>query len=196
MSRANAREISGRFVAQRRQIEPGEQGFPRAEYNGPDGQMQLVDETTAQVLPNGRHATAEPDVPIARRVPSLLQRRLNTICDEAEFGPTRHTERRPWMMGKNEDGGVIRRLLPPPASPALIGPWTSDRTEHVPTENPGPDPGQALRRDIVVHTRLAAGIAVHVLPRAGREEPFHQRDPAHPEWIVEILARPRTVPVD
>ena len=44
--------------------------------------------------------------------------------------------------------------------------------------------------------RLAAGIAVHVLPRAGREEPFHQRDPADPERIVEILARPRTVPVD
>src|SRR5262245_43908 len=130
-----------------------------AEQDWRDGQMQLVDQAGAQVLPNRRYATAEPNIASARGGLGLLQRGLHPLGDEPKLGASRHPQRRPRVMGQHENGCVIRRLLSPPALPALIRPWAADGPEHVPPENPGPESGEPELRHVIVDTRFAIGVS-------------------------------------
>src|SRR6267142_6302721 len=101
--------------------------------------MHLVDQAGAQILPNRRHAATKADVAAPRGSGRLLQGGVNACGDKVKFGPSRHPERRTRMMRQHEDERVIRRLVAPPALPAVVRPRASDRTEHVTPENPGPD---------------------------------------------------------
>src|SRR5467141_534836 len=158
--------------------------------------MQLVDQPGAQILPDGGYAATEAHVARARRGARLLQSGVNAFGDKAKLRPSRHPERRPRVMRQHEDGRVIRRLVAPPALPALVRPRAPDRTEHVAPENPGTDSGKALLRDSVVDSRLSIVMAVHLPPQASMEEPLHQLRTPDAERILEILARPGTVAVD
>src|SRR5215468_11030087 len=117
--------------------------------------MQLIDERGAEILPDRRHATPDPDVPVTRGRLGSLQRGVNAVGDEPELRPARHGERSTWVVGQHEDGSVIRRLLAPPAPPAVIRPRAADGPEHIAAENPSADPGQALGCNLVVDARLA-----------------------------------------
>ena len=150
----------------------------------------------AQILPDRRHAAAQPDVAAARRVPRLLERGVDAVGDEPELRAALHRERRARVMRQHEDGRVIRGLVTPPALPALVRPRAADGTEHVAPEDPGADPVEALRRQVVVHARLAVFVAVHPLPGARVEEPVEHLRAADSERVLEILARPGAEPVD
>src|SRR5882762_4431789 len=116
--------------------------------------MQLVDQAGAQVLPDSGYAAAEADVAAVRCASRLLPSGVNAFRNKAKLRPSGHPERRPRVMRQHEDGRVIRRLVAPPALPALVRPRAPDRTEHVAPENPGTDSGKALLRDPVVDSRL------------------------------------------
>src|SRR5262249_52979302 len=91
---------------------------------------------------------------------------------------------------------MIRRLVAPPALPALIRPRPAHRPEHVPSENPGADAGEAELGHLVVDAGLAVGLSVHLPPDAGVKEPFHPLGPADAERMLEILTRSGAVSVD
>src|SRR6267143_850274 len=158
--------------------------------------MQLVNQAGAQILPDSGYAAAEADVAAARCSARLLPSDVNALGDKAKLGTSRHPERRPRIMRQHEDGRVIRRLVAPPALPALVRPRAPDRAEHVAPENPGADSGKALLRDSVVDSRLPIGMAVHLPPCERVEEPLHQLRAPDAERILEILARPGAVAVD
>src|SRR5215471_10113302 len=99
-------------------------------------------------------------------------------------------------MRQHEDGGVIRRFIAPPALPAVVRPRAADGTEHVATENPCADSGEALLRDSVVDSGFSIVVAVHPSPNAGVEKPIHQLGAAHAKRILEILVRPGAVAID
>src|SRR6266849_7522291 len=111
--------------------------------------MQLVNQSGTQILPNSGCAATEADVAAAGCSGRLLQSGVNAFGDKAKLRASRHPERRPRVMRQHEDGRVIRRLVAPPALPAVIRPRTSDGTEQVAPENPGADSGKALLRDSV-----------------------------------------------
>src|SRR6266853_2289751 len=138
--------------------------LPGTKQDRSDGEMQLVDEGSAQILPNSGHAATEADVAAARCSGRLLQGGVNASGDEAKLRTSRHPKRRPRMMRQHEDGRVIRRLVAPPALPAIVRPRASDGTEHVAPENPGADSGKALLRDSVVDPRFSVVVAVHPAP--------------------------------
>src|SRR6267143_129007 len=158
--------------------------------------MQLVNQAGAQILPDSGYAAAEADVAAARCSARLLPSDVNAFGDKAKLGTSRHPERRPRVMRQHEDGRVIRRLVAPPALPALVRPRTPDRTEHVAPENPGTASGKALLRDSVVDSRLSIGMPVHLPPHACIEEPLHPLSAPDAERILELLAQPGTVAVD
>lgn len=135
--------------------------------------MQLVDQAGLQILPNGRYAAANADVALARCRPRLLQRGMNASGHKLKFRASRHPERWSRVMGEHEDGRVVRRLIPPPALPAVIRPRTSDGTEHVSTENPGPESCKAPLGDVVVDACLAIGLSVHPPPGTRVKKPLH-----------------------
>src|SRR6202049_1222241 len=132
--------------------------------------MELVNQAGTQILPNGRYPATDADVAVARCSGGLLQRGGNAFGDEAKLRAARHPERRPRVMRQHEDGRVIRRLVAPPALPAVVRPRASDRTEHVAPKNPGANSGKALLRDPVIHSRFAVVMAVHRPPYARGEE--------------------------
>src|SRR6266849_8812494 len=148
-----------------------QQMFPSTEQDRRNGEVELVDEGFAQVLPNRSYASTQSDVAAARRIPCLLQRRMNTLGDERQLRAARHPERRSRVMRQHEDRGVIRRFVAPPAFPAFVGPRPPNGTEHVTPENPRADSGEAFRGNIVVRAGLAILIAVHTLPGLRMEEP-------------------------
>ena len=192
----SARDVLYALVAQRTGIDTVEQMFARTEQDGRDGQVQLVDEGSAQILPNCGYASTQPDVATGRSIPRLLQRSVNTVGDEPKHRAAFHREGRPRVMRQHEDGRVIRRLVTPPALPAVIRPRASDGPEHVSTENPSADSGKTLRRDIVIGARLAIFIPMHPLPGPGVKEPVEQFRTADSQRVFQILARSSTVPVD
>src|SRR5947207_915909 len=158
--------------------------------------MQLVNQTGAQILPDSGYAAAEAHVAPTRRCGRLLQGDVNAFRDKVKLRTPRHAERRARVMRQHEDGRVIRRLVAPPALPAVVRPRASDRTEHVAPKNPGTDSGKALLRNSVIDSRLSILVTVHPPPHACLEEPLHQVRAPDAERIVEILVRPGTVTVD
>src|SRR5260370_36274216 len=158
--------------------------------------MQLVNQGGAQILPYSGYAATEADVAAARSSGGLLQSGVHATSDKAKLRSSRHPERRPLVMCQHEDGRVIRRLVAPPALPAVVRPRASDRTEHVAPKNPGADSGKALLRNSVIDPRLSIVIAVHLPPYTCVEEPLHQLRAPDAERILEILVRPGTVAVD
>jgi len=67
MGRTLAGDMLDRFVTQRRQIHTCEQRLSTTHQDRPDRQVQLVDQTRLQVLPDRRHAAAQSDVTASRR---------------------------------------------------------------------------------------------------------------------------------
>src|SRR5204863_7246567 len=167
----------------------------RTEQHRPDGEMQFVDQAGAQILPNSGDAAAEADVAAARCGGRLLQSCVDAFGDKAKLGASCHLKRRPWMVRQHKDGGVIRRLVAPPALPAVVRPRASYRTEHVAPKNPGADSGKALLRNSVVDPRFPVGVAMHLLPQTRGEKPLHQHGASDAERILEILVRTGTITV-
>src|SRR5947207_15182916 len=157
--------------------------------------MQLINQGSAQILPNSCYAATDADVAAAPCRGRLLQSGVNAFGDKAKLRTSRHPKRRPRVMRQHEDGRVIRRLVAPPALPAVVRPRASDRTEHVAPKNPGADSGKTLLGNSVIDSRLAIVVTVHPPPHACLEEPLHQVRAPDAERIVEILVWPGTVTV-
>ena len=112
-------------------------------------------------------------LPAARLRP--LQRRVDPAGDEVEGRAALHRERRPRVVRQHEDGHVIRRLVAPPALPAVVRPRPAHRAEHVAARGSRRRCPRSPRRAMrVVDAGLAAGLAVHRAPGARLEEPLHQ----------------------
>src|SRR5438477_2335716 len=135
--------------------------------------MQLINQGSAQILPNSGYAATDADVAAARCSGRLLQSGVNAFGDKAKLRTSRHPKRIQRVMRQHEDRRVIRRLVAPPALPAVVRPRASDRTEHVAPKNPGADSGKTLLRDPVIDSRFAVVMAVHPPPYAQGEEPLH-----------------------
>src|SRR6266550_9426135 len=135
--------------------------------------MQLVNQGGAQILPNGGYAATEADGAAVCCSGRLLQSGVNALGHKAKLRTPRHPKRRPRVMRQHEDGRVIRRLVAPPALPAVVRPRASDRTEHVAPKNPGADAGKTLLCDPVIDSRFAVVMAVHRPPYAEGAEPLH-----------------------
>src|SRR5476649_622764 len=140
VGRTFARDVLRAFIAQCAHIDAVQEMLAGTEQDGSHGEMQLVDQAGAQILPNRRQAATEADITAACCGARLFEGGVNAFGDEAKFRSSRHRDRRPRVMRQHEDRRVIWRLVAPPALPAVVRPWAPDRTEHVASENPGSDP--------------------------------------------------------
>ena len=75
------------LVAQRAHVDAVQEMLAGAEQDGRDRQVQLVDETGAQILPDRGYASAQPDVAAGRRILRLLQRGVDAAGDERNTVP-------------------------------------------------------------------------------------------------------------
>jgi hypothetical protein len=87
-------------------------------------------------------------------------------------------------------------VVAPPPLPVFVGPGTSDRPEHISTNDPCANVVKAARREFIVSAGCSAILAKHQSKSACREGPFVQRDAADAKWIGEVLVGARTVAID
>src|ERR1700761_6123003 len=91
------------------------------------------------------------------------------------------------MAGEDENRGVERRGVAPPSVPFLVRPGAVVGAELAPPHDLGADARLPGAGESVVDAGAAAGLALHSMERAGREEPLMQPDPRMPERGVQAL---------
>src|SRR5881296_3876723 len=162
----------------------------RAEQDGGDREMHLVDEPCLEVLADRRDAAAQPHVFPAGRPDRLLERVMDAGGHEVKYSAPFHAQRFARVSGQHEHGRVIWRVLAPPAAPRLVGPGTADGAEHVAAEDPRANAVEAARGELVVDAGLSAGLAVHLVKRPSGEDPFVELLAADAEWILHVWCGP------
>src|SRR5207302_5403910 len=126
-----------------------------AEQDGHDHQVHVVDQAGAEVLLDLGDATAEPDVVSTSSPERPLERRLDALVDKVERRPALHRDGRTWVVGEHEHRVVIRRVVPPPATPLVAAPWPADRAENCARHDRGADPDFTLSVELGVQTLVA-----------------------------------------
>src|SRR2546430_3466048 len=119
VGRAFARDVFRAFIAQGAHVDVVQEMLAGTEQDGPDGEMQLVDQGGAQILADNGDAAAEADVAGARCSPCQLQSGVDTFRDEAKLPFSGYLEWRPPVMREHEDGRVGLRRARPPAPSAF-----------------------------------------------------------------------------
>src|SRR5262249_19022633 len=151
-------------------------------------EVHLVDESGAQVLPDGRDAPSDPHVLAASRLARAVQRLADSPGDEMKRRPALHLHRLSRVVGEHERRHVVRRRLAPPARPGVVGPGAADRSEHVAAEDQRPDVLEASGREPVVDAGGAVVLSEqHALKGAGGEHPAHEAFASDAERMLEIL---------
>jgi hypothetical protein len=184
VGRRNA--ISARIV-KGGQVETREEILAIAEKDRHHGEMQFVDQAGAQILADGRDAAPDPDILSVGDVARLPQCGFDAVRHEVEGCSAFHGDRSARMVGEHEDRHVVGRIGAPPAFPALIRPWTSDRSEHVSAHDPCADIREAPRSELVVDTGLTALLSEHLLEGPRPEDPLVQVHPVHAKRVLPAL---------
>src|SRR4029450_13999734 len=91
------------------------------------------------------------------------------------------------MVRKHKYGGVVRRIIAPPAFPTVIRPRAANRTKHVAPHYPGADVLESPSCKVVVYTGRASFVSGHPLKCCGRNDPLMQPFAAFAERIVQAL---------
>jgi hypothetical protein len=153
-------------------VEVVEEPLAAAEQHRRDVHLELIDQPGPEVLLRGRRATSDDHVLPGGCLHRALERGLDPVRHEMERGPTLHLERRAGVVGEDEDGVVVRRVLTPPAAPLLVAPRPTHRAEHVPAHDPGADVLVPGRRPLVVEPCRASLAAPVLLAEAtGHDHP-------------------------
>src|ERR1700730_898732 len=167
-----------------------------AEQHRDDVELKFVEQSRCQVLLSDVGAAPKHDVFAAGRLPCLFERGLDSVGDEVKSGPSFHLYGIARVMGEDEHGVVVGRVVAPPASPLLVAPGTTvDRAEHVPAHHGGPD---VLARFLdypcaLIH--LAALLALGLAPGGQRNYPFVEPLAALAERVLLALVRAGDEPV-
>src|SRR4051795_9331640 len=155
-----------------------------------DVELKYVQQSRCQVLPSDVGAAPKHDVFAAGGLPCLFERGLDSVGDEVERGPSLHLHRITRVMGEDEHGVVVGRVVAPPARPLLVAPGTTaDRAEHVSAHHAGPDVLDRFLeyRGALVH--LAALLAVGLAPGGQRDHPVVEPLAALAERVLLALVR-------
>ena len=107
----------GELVAESGEIEVAKDAFAAADEDWRGDEVHLVDEAGAKILLDGGGASAEANIFAVGGGDGLLERAMNAVGDEVEGGASFHGERRAGVMGEDEDGHVVGRIVAPPTFP-------------------------------------------------------------------------------
>lgn len=128
-----------------------------------NGDVQLIDQASLEVLADRVDAAAEPNILPIGGGPRLLQGGMDALGDKVKGGAALHRDWRPRVIGQHEDGDMVRRILSPPAGPTFVRPGAADRTEHVAAHNPRAKIGRSAQHKIIVDATFAFITPLHLI---------------------------------
>src|SRR5437899_7708853 len=110
-----------------------------AQQHRDDVELKFVEQSRCQILLSDVGAAPKHYVFAAGGLPCLFERGLDSVGDEVERGPALHLHGITRVMGEDEHGVVVGRVVAPPARPLLVASAaTVDRAEHVPAPHGRP----------------------------------------------------------
>src|SRR6266496_4037314 len=161
-----------------------------AEQHWNNVELELVQQSRCQVLLSDVAAAPKHDVFAAGGLPCLFERGLDSVGDEVERGPTLHLHGITRVMGDNEYGVVVGRVVAPPARPLLVAPGTTtDRAEHVPAHHRSADVLPRFLDYPCALVHLAPLLAVGLAPGGQRNHPVVEPLAALAERVLLALVR-------
>jgi len=116
--------------------------------------------------------------------------------DELKRRAAFHSDRFARMVREHKYGNVVGWVLAPPPFPVIVEPWSSDRSKHVPTDDPRSDVSEPARRKVIVQAGRTSIIPMHPPERARRKHPLEQGRSSDAKRIGKVLIGTRAKPVD
>jgi hypothetical protein len=108
-----------------------------------------MDETCGEVLVDRGGTACDGYVTLTGSGARLVQSRVDSIGDERECRAAPHRQRVAWMVGEHEYGGMVGRVITPPALPVKV-PFVANRSEHVPAHHVGAGRGDLVDLGLVL----------------------------------------------
>jgi hypothetical protein len=189
MHRFFGRGVPGAPKAEFGEVDAGKKMFARAQQDWRLYQVDFVDQSGFEILPDGCDSTTEPDILPVRGFGGAAQRGVNAVGDEMKNRSALHGDRWARIVREDKNRRVVRRSLAPPSFPVVVGPGSANWTEHVAAENPGSDIFEPFGRKLFVDPGVAAFAPLYFLKCPGAEKPLVQGHAADPERIGEVLRR-------
>jgi hypothetical protein len=197
-------DVPRALVAQAHGIDAREQVLATAQERGGDGEVDLVDQSCDEILPNGGHAAAQSNVLPSCRLSRPHERGMDAVGDEVERRSTFHRDRLAGVVREHEDGHVVRRVRAPPSLPLVVGPGPAHGPEHVAAHDPGAQVLEAARGELIVDVLPGGPAANERLSEVARdlleglraEHPLVQRHSSDAHRVRQILRGPGAVAVD
>src|SRR5215469_15645295 len=142
--------VLGAAITQLEEVDTGKQALAAAEEHGRERQMDLVDEAGSQILVNRRDTSADLNILALGCFQCFVACEVNPARHKMECRSALHDDRLTRVVRQHEHGHLKWRSLSPPSLPALVGPGSAKRAEHVSSENPRADVLEAPRGKVIV----------------------------------------------
>src|ERR1700674_5856142 len=158
-----------------------------SENDGNDHDMQVIDKAGGQEFTDGPHSATDADVAAASEFPRSRNRFVGRGVDEMKGCAAGHLNRRTRVVRQHDHRGMKRRIVSPPALPLVVGPGALKRAKFPPPHDFDADALAPCGRESVINPG-GAGLALHRLEGARREEPFMQAVTRVAEGRIGALA--------
>lgn len=159
-------------IAQGRKIYTFEESLTGAEQDWRYGYVHLIDKALTKILLNDTDSATKANIFASSGFAGAFKCDGSTFRHKVEGGAPIHDKWCAHMVGQHEYRHVIHRVLAPPTPPALVWPWTTNRPEHIPAEDPCADVLEASSGKLLVGTRFPAIAAKQLLLKgSSRERP-------------------------
>ena len=168
-------------------LQPIPEPFPAAQHDGHHDDVQVVDQAGGQELADSGRAAADADISASGGLARLRKRLGRAGVQEDKRGTAVHLDGGPGMVGEHKNRGMERRVISPPSVPLLVRPGAVVGAELPPAHDPGADARSPGAGKSVIDAGAAAGLALHGVERAGREQPLVQPDSRVPERGIQAL---------
>lgn len=177
-------------VAQGRKIHTFEEALTGAEQDWRNGNVHLIEKAVAKILLDDIDSATNANILASGGFPGALKSDGSAFRHETKGRSTVHDERWARVVREHEYGDMIDGVLAPPTSPTLVRPWTTNRPEHVPAEDPCANVLEPSGGVFIVDARLPA-IATKqpLLNGSSGNQPAMKRGAADAQWIGDVLVR-------
>jgi hypothetical protein len=188
--------VLGASVTKLEHVDIREELLARPQEDRWDGEMDVVNKSSAQKLLDRRNTSSDPNVFSVCCGGSTLHGSVNAVGNEMERSLPRHKDGGSRVVSQHEHGSMVRRIFAPPTLPGFVRPGPPDGPKHVSTDDPCSDIVETASREIIVNSRCAAVVPEHALKGASREHPIVQCRAANSKRVLKVLTWTSTVSID
>jgi hypothetical protein len=175
-------------IAQGGKIYTFEESLTGAEQDWRYGYVHLIDKAVAKILLDDIDSATKANIFAFGGLAGAFKRDGSASRHKVEGGAPIHDKWCAHVVGQHEYRHVIHRVLAPPTPPALVWPWTTNRPEHIPAEDPCADVLETSSGKLIVDARFPAIATKQLLLKGSSgERPTMKRSAANAQWIVNVL---------